>query len=130
GQQVEGGGFFGEKRRMAEVVVEHLAAEADGRGRLGGGEQPRDRRQRVQIMVGHDEGRVPEILDLSRQVAPGGARSRVEADHAEPKRLGHPSYPPMASTRAVPNRSYATCRTSDDAGAALASPSSASGACG
>lgn len=55
---------------MAEVVVENLAPQADGRGGFCRGQKAGDWRERVEVVVGHDERGKAECFGLPGQIAP------------------------------------------------------------
>ena len=69
-QHVDARQLAGEHRRMAEVAVEHQRSEVDrGRHCRCHGER-RDRPEALVEVVGNEEGRVAESLDLANRVEP------------------------------------------------------------
>jgi hypothetical protein len=87
GQQIDGRRFARRQHRMAEIVVEHVGAEPEGRRRLGRTDQGGHRREEIGEVIGHGQRVVAEAFELTGLLDPFGARARRPDIHAEPERL-------------------------------------------
>ena len=80
GEQVDGRGFFGQHRRMTEVVVEHGRGEPERRGDLGSDRQGDHGRELAREVIWKVERGVPEVFGLAREVLPLSKRVSATAD--------------------------------------------------
>ena len=74
-QHVEGGRLLGQDDRVPVVVAEDEGAHAQGGGGGGHGGQRRHRGQLVAEVVGHEQGRVAEVLGPAGLIGPGARRA-------------------------------------------------------
>ena len=91
GDEVDGRQLLGQERRVAEVAVEDEDPDVEGRGHRGDGRLHGDGAVTLVEVVGQEDRRVAELLDLPGGVGPGRAGERlVELDgEAETAGMGH-----------------------------------------
>ena len=85
GQRVDRRRFFGQRGRMAEVIVEHDRAESDARSDRGRGHQRGQRRELFAEVVGHDQRVEAEVFGTAGEVLPLAQRA-PKIHHAEAER--------------------------------------------
>ena len=86
-EHVERGRGLGEQGGMAEVVVEHEAADPESIAHHRGGHQRRDRVQSAHEVVQREVAVVAERIDPADHLDPLFARPGRPPLHAEPKRF-------------------------------------------
>ena len=86
-QHVDRRELAGEHRGMAVVAVEHERADLQRGGQHRGGGHRRDRPEPLVEVIGHEQRRVPERLELADGVGPRAALERAVDLDAEPERV-------------------------------------------
>ena len=102
GEEIERRDLLREEERVAEVVREDEAPDAEGRRRVGDGQERGDRRELPPGVVGHQEDVVSEGFRAARLRDPLVARRRPGRGDGEAERAGHgrPSLRPRAARSA------------------------------
>ena len=91
GEEVEGGHLLGQDDRVPVVVVEDQGAHPEVGGGLGGDGESDQRAVLIVEVVGNEQRRVSEVLDLAGRGPPGRGRVGPGQLDSEPERWHGPS---------------------------------------